>query len=137
MERDECKKRLIQVLKPVGEVVIIGAAYLIFMKLTDLAIPCIIYKITGKYCPGCGITRMLLAMLRLDFAAALRWNCLLFFLLPCFLVYGLWKGICFIKTGKKVSSLAEQIGVMIVFVLVVAFWIMRNLPQFAFLAPRG
>lgn len=137
MERNEYKKRLMQVLKPVIEVVIIGGAYLIFMKLTDLAIPCMFYKITGKYCPGCGITRMILAMLRLDFATALRQNCLLFFLLPCFLFYSIWKGIHYIKTGKQRSGLTERVVVMVVLVLVMAFWIMRNMPQFAFLAPVG
>ncbi len=137
MEQNGYKERLVQVLRPVGEVVLIGAAYFVFMKLTGLAIPCILYKITGKYCPGCGITRMILALLRFDFYTAIRQNCLLFFLLPCFLIYSLWKSVYYIKTGKRYSGRVEQVAILVAFVLVVAFWIMRNMPAFSFLAPVG
>ena len=137
MERNGYKERLVHVLKPVAEVAVIGVAYLVFMKLTDLAIPCMFYKFTGKYCPGCGLTRMILAMLRFDFYTALRQNCLLFFLLPCFLVYSLWKGISYVITGKKCSGKGEKVVIPVLFVLVVAFWIMRNMPAFSFLAPIG
>ena len=61
--------------------------FLLFLFLNQtysFYIPCFFHKITGFYCPGCGITRMLLSLLHLDFYQAFRWNPFLF-LLTCLL----------------------------------------------------
>ena len=55
-------------------IVIAGLAYAGFVHLTGLAVPCLFHRITGFQCPGCGITRMCLALLHLDFASAYRAN---------------------------------------------------------------
>jgi len=47
-----------------------------------LGITCLIKKTTGISCPGCGMTRALLALVRLDVSAALYYHPLVFFLLP-------------------------------------------------------
>ena len=134
---EEQKKRLREVIRPVIQVLLVGIIYFLFIKLTGWMIPCPIRLVTGKYCPGCGISRMLLALLRLDFKAAFLANRLLFFLLPVILVYALIKAICYIKTGKQDQSLPEQIAVFLVLILTIAFWAMRNMEAFSFLAPVG
>ena len=48
------------------------AVYGSIVSLTHWSIPCIVYQLTGLQCPGCGISRMLLAMLHGDFRAALQ-----------------------------------------------------------------
>ena len=66
-------------------------AFLLFLFLNQtysFYIPCFFHKITGLYCPGCGITRMVLSLLHLDFYQAFRWNPFLFLLTPLFIVYG-------------------------------------------------
>lgn len=133
---EEQKKRLKSVCKPVAQVLLIGIAYVIFVKVTGWGLPCPIKLVTGKYCPGCGISRMLLAMLRLDFKTAFYCNRLLFFLLPVIFVYALIKAVYYIKTGREGQSLPEQIATLIVCLITVAFWIMRNMEAFSFLAPR-
>lgn len=134
---EEQKKRLWQLLKPLLEILLLGIIYIIFIKITGLMIPCPIKLVTGKYCPGCGISRMLLAMLRLDFEAAYCANRLLFFLFPVILLYGIMKGIQYIRTGKEKQTPAEQIGILLVCIATIAFWVMRNMEQFSFLAPIG
>ena len=134
---EEQKKRLKQVLKPILQILLLGIAYVIFVKITGWGLPCPIKSVTGKYCPGCGISRMLLALLTLDFETAFHANRLLFFLLPVILIYGLIKGIHFIRTGENKQSLPEQIAILIVCIITIAFWIMRNMEQFSFLAPMG
>lgn len=52
----------------------IGLLYFLWGQLTGLYIPCLHYLTTGTLCAGCGITRMFLALLRLDFAAAWHYN---------------------------------------------------------------
>ena len=45
-------------------------------------IPCIFHEITGLHCPGCGLTRMIISIVKLDFYQAFRYNPLLFILFP-------------------------------------------------------
>lgn len=134
---EDRKNRLMQVVKPVAEVLLIGIVYFVFIKVTGWAIPCPIKLVTGKFCPGCGLSRMLLAVLRLDFKAAFLANRLLFFLLPVLLLYALIKAVIYVKTGSNKQHLLEHIGFIFVFILTVAFWIMRNMEAFSFLAPIG
>ena len=133
----EQRKSLGQLAKIVAVALLLGIAYFIFIKLTEWALPCPIRLVTGKYCPGCGSSRMMLALLRFDFEEAFRANRLLFFLLPLVLVYGLVKGIHYIRTGEVKQTLPEQIAVLLVCAATVVFWVMRNMEQFAFLAPMG
>ena len=132
---EEQKKRLWEVAQPVLEILLLGIAYVIFVKITGWGLPCPIKLVTGKYCPGCGISRMLLAMLTLDFEAAYHANRLLFFLLPVILLYGLIKGIHYIRTGENKQSIPEQLVILLVCLVTIAFCIMRNMDQFSFLAP--
>ena len=134
---EDYKKRLWTVIKPILEIGVVGICYYIFVLLTGFKIPCLIYLISRKYCPGCGITRMCLAMLRLDFHAAFHANPLLFILLPLMVVYGIWKGGYYVITGKQSNTKAEQIAVVIVFVVTIIFWIMRNMEAYSFLAPKA
>ena len=133
----EQKKRLKKVIKSVAVVVLMGSLYAIFVKVSGWALPCPIKLVTGYFCPGCGITRMCLALLRLDFEAAFYANRLLFFLLPVILFYSLIKTISFIKTGNEKQNLWEQIVTALVLLSAIAFWIMRNMEAFSFLAPIG
>lgn len=133
--QEEQKKRIMQLAKGIGEILLIGCIYLIFIKITGITISCPIKLITGKYCPGCGITQMMLALFTFDFERAYMANRLLFFLLPVMLIYGLVKGIVYIRTGENKQNIVEQIGILVVFVLTVVFWILRNTQAYSYLAP--
>ena len=63
-------------------IVILGIAYLVLGKIFNTYIPCPIRYILGLYCPGCGVTRMCYALLKLDFYQAYRYNQLVFITLP-------------------------------------------------------
>ena len=59
-----------------------GLGYALWVRLTGLAIPCPFRAVTGLLCPGCGVTRLCLALLRGDFPAAWSANPVLLLLLP-------------------------------------------------------
>ena len=64
------RQRLFQVLRTVGAVTLLGLLYVLWGGLTRLWLPCPFHLLTGLDCPGCGVTRMCRALLRLDLSAA-------------------------------------------------------------------
>ena len=101
----------------------LGFCYFLFVRLTGWGIPCLFKVITGKYCPGCGITRMFLALLRLDFSAAAGHNLLVLCLLPFGVFLFIYKSVLYIKNGKNRNSAAENVFYILAFVLCIAFFI--------------
>lgn len=97
-----------------------------------IAIPCIFYKITGLYCPVCGSTRAIKALLKGDILLSIRNNLLLYTIMP--LLLGLW----FINKKTK-NKYKEIIYMLMIFLIIIAiiYGVLRNLPYFYFLAPIG
>lgn len=76
----------------------------------------------GIDCPGCGLTRAALALLRLDFAAAFRFNPCIYLLIPVTL-YFLLRGLISkkVRNCKKLDE-AVLIGTSAVMITV---WLVR------------
>ena len=103
--------------------------FLFLNKVFNFTIPCLFHEITNLYCPGCGITRMFLALFKLDFYQAFRYNPLVFILLILSIVYFLVK-----KIGKLIFKLPNYIYYYLLFIVII-YGILRNIPLFSFLAP--
>ena len=71
--------------------------YFFVYKLTGLAIQCPIHYLTNYYCPGCGVTRMLFSIIKLDFYQAFRFNPLVFILLVIYIIYFIIKYVFKVK----------------------------------------
>ena len=82
----------------------IGLFYLVFILLTDIRIPCLIYELAGIKCPGCGVTRMLVSIAKLDFSAAFRYNPFLFITGPFILAYLFFSELKYVKSGERLSK---------------------------------
>ena len=78
LELSRVRKTILKIIKISFAV---GIPYLIFVLLTDLRIPCLLYEATGILCPGCGLTRMFMSMARLRFFEAYSYNRAFFLLL--------------------------------------------------------
>ena len=107
--------------------------YFILSELLDVGIPCLFYEITGYYCPGCGITRLLFSLLKLDFYQAFRYNPLIFILIIITGIYWLVKFI--LKKFINISIEIPNYVYYILLVIVIIFGILRNIPMFDFLSP--
>lgn len=115
--------------------ILLGVLYGVWCEVTHLGVPCLFHKITGKYCPGCGITRMCLNLLKLDFKAAFRSNAAIFMMLPIGGIIALrWIISYIIYDQKQFTKLEEQIFIGMV-VLLVGFGLLRNLDCFKILCP--
>ena len=107
--------------------------YFILNELLDVGIPCLFYEITGYYCPGCGITRLLFSFLKLDFYQAFRYNPLIFILIIITGIYWLVKFI--LKKFMNISIEIPNYVYYILLIIVIIFGILRNIPMFDFLSP--
>ena len=98
----------------------IGALYALIIRLTGIGIPCPIRRLTGTMCPGCGTTRMMMSILKLDFASAFRYNSAVFCMIPLMAATAARYSYVYIKTGKVRDRFADiavwfMIGVLLVF----------------------
>lgn len=107
--------------------IILLFVYFIIYELLGFSIPCLFHKITNLYCPGCGVTRLLFSLLKLDFYQAFRYNPLIFILLILYIIYKLISLKYKIKMPKYINY--------IVLVAIIIFGILRNLNIFSYLKP--
>ena len=82
-----------------------------------LGIPCPIYLLTGISCPGCGMTRALFSLLRLDFYAAFYYHPLIF---VCILAL---PALLFVHIKNK--RLAKKILVAVLVIIFIATYLYR------------
>lgn len=119
-------ERLKKTLKKYAIIIGIGIAYAIFVTVTGWGIPCPIYTVTHLQCPACGISRMLLSLLRLDFAAAWQYNPYLLINGPIILACLIASDFRYIRTGDgRLGKLAIVLWIEVVLALI--FAILRNI----------
>lgn len=99
---------------------------------------CVFHALTGLHCPGCGTGRGLRLILRGDILAGLGQNWLLLAGIPLLALADVNAALAVL--GKKPLFDPERIrgAALPALALIVAYWILRNLPFFPFtlLAPR-
>ena len=126
MKASSFRLRLVRiVLLSVG--IVAAAAIFVLLAKAGIGIGCPFHKLTGLQCPGCGNSRAVLSLLRLDFATAFRYNMMF---LPE-LLYLLWvyslASFRYIKEGRfsyKPPFIALDITLL---VLIVLWGVVRNI----------
>lgn len=121
------KKRLFRLIVICAAFLAGGCAYAIFVRSTGLAIPCLFYRLTGLKCPGCGITRMALCLMRLDFAGAWRQNPAILCLLPVGAAVAADMAARYVRSGVRVPHKWANFAIWGMIVVLVVFGVMRNL----------
>lgn len=129
------KKRLFRVLAWAGAICGIALAYVCIIRVFGRGLYCPFWMLTGRYCPGCGVSRMFLRLLRLDFAGAFRANRLLFITLPLILGLLAARAVRYVRTGERGTPRWEERTWLALAGLFVLYGVARNLPAFSFLAP--
>jgi len=103
--------------------------------------PCLLNWLTGGriYCPGCGATRCLHALLHGDLQQALAFNALFVLFLPLLLYYffRMWYG--WLSDRTLPPHQASRWALVTMFAVICLFGILRNLPfePFHWLAPHN
>jgi hypothetical protein len=128
MPADKAKK--IRTLAVAAGVLVI---YGIFVSATGIAIPCVFHRITGLQCPGCGSTRMLSAMLRLDIKGAYAANPFLLVTSPFLAFEVIYE---FILTHDNLHFKRVNNVLLIIYcAALIIFGIVRNLSAFRAFIP--
>lgn len=96
-----CRRR--RVLAGGGVLLALGLGYALWVRVTGLALPCPFRAVTGLLCPGCGVTRMCLALLRGDLAGAWAANPVLLLLLPVL-------GLLAVRTARRYIREGRSLG---------------------------
>ena len=103
----------------------VGAAYAVFVILTKKSIPCLFHSLTGLKCPGCGVSRMFLALFRLDVKSAFIANGAILCLLPLMAATAARLVYVYIRYGT-VRDKAAEISVWLMITVLLVFGIIRN-----------
>ena len=119
--------RLKRLLLWAGLILGIGLAYAVFVGLTGFSIPCPIHALTGLLCPGCGVTRMCMALLALDFPAAWSANPVLLLLLPILAALLARQAVQYVKSGRPSLSQRESALVWGMAAVLLLWGVARNL----------
>ena len=96
---------------------------------------CFFHELTGLYCPGCGVQRSFHALLNGHILIAIDYNLLFILFLPLIIFF-----ILAFSLGRKhpsTSFIYKPIFSFTVIIVIVSFWVLRNIPvtPFSWLAP--
>jgi len=99
--------------------------------------PCAFHKHTGLYCPGCGSSRAMSAMLHLDLLKAISHNIMVVIFLPVIIYWGIAESLEIYWNKKLPRPRLSKKFILGIFWAFLAFWILRNIPigPFIKLAP--
>ena len=129
-------KRLIRLCIKTGGLLGAGLFYAFICILAGHPlIPCLFHTVTGLYCPGCGVSRMCLSILSLDFASAFKANAAVFLLLPPGLVMALRMAVRYVRTGNTRPTQVQTCVFYVMVGVLLVFGVVRNLPGFEGLRP--
>ena len=103
-----------------------GLLYYAIIRFLNLAVPCPLRLFTGLICPGCGTTRMVMAILRLDFKAAYSVQPVLFCALIPLAVCFSAMAVNYIKKGTKTLSWWQNIIVYTTIVALLVYCVYVN-----------
>lgn len=121
------KKRLFYSTKILFTIMAAGLVYAAIICFLGTAVECPFHAITGLLCPGCGVTRMCIALMQLDFHAAFYYNQLIFILLPFFMFLLIRLTYRFIRYGTRKLILWETNVLYVIIAAFVTFGIARNI----------
>ncbi len=121
------KQRIRNVLLVFLLIGLLTTGYALFFRATGFGLPCLFHVITGLYCPGCGNSRAMHALLCLHPMEALRYN----YLMPLEIVYVLYVVYCTVKqylqTGVYRLVIGSEIIGWVFLGILLVWWIVRNL----------
>lgn len=130
------KSRLARLLGGVCLLLALGLGYAQAVRVFGRGLYCPFNMATGLLCPGCGVSRMCLSLLRGDWAGAWRANPGLVLLTPIIAALLGLRAVRYVRTGEGKSPVWEARLWGVLAAVLVAYGVLRNLPGMTLLDPR-
>ena len=127
LRTDSRKARLLKLALGLAAVLSAGLLHALFVNLTGLAVPCVFRLVTGLECPGCGVSRMCLALLRLDFAGAWSANPVVMALLPLMAAVAADIAVRYVVTGSASEDRFVRAATVFSAAVLTVFGVLRNI----------
>ena len=129
-------KRIRKLILSLLIIIIMLIFFLYLNKNYGFYIPCLFHKLTNLYCPGCGITRCIVSLLKGNISEAFKYNQLVFILLPFLTIYFIYKIYLYLTNSQdKIIKKIPNITWIILLIITILFGILRNIKYFTFLRP--
>lgn len=122
------KERRNKVLRTFAVLAVAGVLYGLITGWLGFGIPCPVHYFTGFKCPGCGVSRMFISLMKLDFKSAFEANRLLLVTLPVIASLLFVYFFRYIKTDSRNISKAENIIYIVLIISFLIFGVVRNFP---------
>lgn len=120
-------KRAIIVISSVVLAALLVTTYFSYDPTVSRFFPqCFFKAMTGYDCPGCGTQRALHALLHGDIISAWHFNRALFVAIPLIITYG-YAEVYRTKHEKFYTALNSPLMISVIFILVVLWWVGRNI----------
>lgn len=109
---------------------IVIVATVAWAKLVKAPLPCILYTVTGLYCPMCGGTRAVISLLNGDIFSALKNNLFVTLVTVPTVLFAsrLWVGFVFDRPALYRIGKKTLFALCVFVVCFIAFGILRNIP---------
>lgn len=120
------KKRIAKVITVSTALIVVGCAYAVFFRITEIGIRCPINLITGLQCPGCGTTRMAVSLLRGDLSSAWSYNPVVLCMLPAGAVFAVCGIKRYIQTGRNDQPKWEKAAMIVMICVLLVYGVLRN-----------
>lgn len=107
--------------------------FLIFSKMAmDADMRCALAENAHIYCPGCGGTRALYSLLKLDFLSSLRYNIAVPFIAGVYVYYNIKAIIALVKKDEGFISRQKFIPIYIFIGILILNFLVRNILLWCF-----
>lgn len=124
----------LKIIKYFLSILIITTCMMLLIVISNyLNYRCFWEKYFNITCAGCGVTRMILSILKLDYYQAFRYNPLFFIFVILFLIYMIYVLIC-ILFDKKIFIPDYKIAIVFVIIILI-YMVLRNISYFSYLKP--
>lgn len=126
-QTNQKRKRLIRAASVFIAVLVCGFAYAFLCNLLDFGIPCFFRLITGFKCPGCGVSRMCISLLKLDLVSAWKYNAAVLCMLPLGAVVFVDVIVRYISCGVKIPHKWCSVLIWLMIAALLIFGVFRNI----------